>query len=65
MVGALVIAAYDRLLIPQLGDWIAHFQQTSRFGGVAAFDVRSLSYFSFGLALYITILLRARRSSNV
>ncbi|MFN8486970.1 MAG: ABC transporter permease [Caldilineaceae bacterium] len=65
MMGALVIAAYDRLLIPQLGDWIARFQQISRFGGVAAFDVRSLSYFSFGLALYITILLRARRSSNV
>ncbi len=65
MVGAIVIAAYDRLAIPQLGDWIAHLQQTGHWRGVAAFDVRGLSYLTFGLALYLTVLLRARRSGNV
>ncbi len=65
IVGAIVIAAYDRLVIPQLGDWLAHLQQAGHLGGAAAFDVRSLSYLTFGLALYLTVLLRARRSANV
>ncbi|CAN5519874.1 hypothetical protein BH10CHL1_BH10CHL1_04290 [soil metagenome] len=65
IVGAIVIAAYDRLAIPQLGDWLAHLQQTGQLGVAAAFDVRGLSYLTFGLALYLTVLLRARRSANV
>ena len=57
--------AYDRLVIPHLGDWIARWQQINHFSGAAAFDVRGLSYFTFGLALYLTVLLRARRSANI
>jgi len=59
IVGAVVIAAYDQLLIPQLGVWLDRLRQASG-GGLAAFDIRSLNSFYFGLALYLTILLRAR-----
>ncbi|MCX6049931.1 MAG: ABC transporter permease [Chloroflexi bacterium] len=65
IIGAIVIAGYDRLVIPQVGDWLAHLQQTGHLAVAAAFDVRGLSYLSFGLALYLTVLLRARRSANV
>src|SRR5262249_37135291 len=59
IVGAVVIAAYDQLLIPQLGVWLDRLRQASG-GGLAAFDIRSLNSFYFGLALYLTILIRAR-----
>lgn len=52
MAGAVVIALYDRLLIPALGDAIAR-------SGV--FDIRQVSYLTFGLALYLTVLWRAFR----
>ena len=57
---ALVIATYDQLLIPQLGAWIDQLRQLSG-GGFAAFDVRALNAFYFGLALYLTVLFRVRR----
>jgi len=55
-----IIAGYDRLALPLLADWIAGFQR----GASAAFDVRGLSYLNFGLALYLTVLLRARRRED-
>lgn len=52
MAGAVIITLYDRLVIPVLGDLIAR-------SGV--FDIRQLSYLTFGLALYLTVLWRAFR----
>ena len=43
--GAVVITLYDRLIIPVIGDMIAR-------SGV--FDIRQLSYLTFGLTLYLT-----------
>ncbi len=58
--GALVIGAYDVIVIPLLGGLLAQFQTGDlRFG--SAFDARGLSYLNFGLALYLTVWLRARR----
>jgi len=54
--GGLLIAAYDRIFIPLLGSLIAPLQG----GSLGIFDVRNLNYLSFGLALYISVLLRAR-----
>ena len=56
-----VIAGYDQLLIPKLGVWII---RQSSGGGFAAFDVRALNSFYFGLALYLTVLFRVRRRSQ-
>jgi len=53
IMGALLVAGYDRVLIPWLGDQLAQISST--------FDLRGLSYFNFGLALYLTIFFRARR----
>ena len=53
IIGAAVITLYDRLAIPVVGDWL------SRSLG-AQFDIRQVSYLTFGLALYLTVLLRAR-----
>jgi branched-chain amino acid transport system permease protein len=60
IVGAVLVAAYDLLLIPQLGVWIDQLRQLSG-GGFTAFDVRALNAFYFGLALYLTVLFRVRR----
>jgi branched-chain amino acid transport system permease protein len=60
IVGALLIAGYDLLLIPQLGVWIDQLRRAGG-GGFAAFDVRGLNAFYFGLALYFTVLFRVRQ----
>jgi len=60
ILGAAIIAGYDRLLIPRLGDVLAFLQLGNISVGYAP-DVRGASYLSFGLALYLTVLLRARR----
>lgn len=60
ILAALVVGGYDRLVIPLAGAFLAQFQMGgARLG--PALDVRGLSYLNFGLALYLTIWLRARR----
>jgi branched-chain amino acid transport system permease protein len=54
MAGAVVIALYDRLIIPLLGDALARS---------SVFDIRQLSYLTFGLAVYLSVLVRARAKS--
>ncbi len=60
IIGAVVIVGYDQLLIPQLGAWIDQLRQAGG-GGFDVFDIRALNSFYFGLALYLTVLLRVRR----
>ena len=57
IMGAAVITLYDRLAIPVVGDWLSH-----SLG--AQFDIRQVSYLTFGLALYLTVLLRVRKRPN-
>ncbi|MBL8058511.1 MAG: hypothetical protein JNK29_17540 [Anaerolineales bacterium] len=60
IVAAGLVGGYDRVVIPLLGAFLAQFQAADqRFG--SAFDPRGLSYLNFGLALYLTVLFRARR----
>lgn len=58
ILGAVIIAGYDRLAIPRLGELMAQFQLGGRH---VAPDIRGVSDFTFGLVLYLTVLLRARR----
>ncbi len=60
LLGALLVVGYDQLLFPLLGTAgdAAIFKLT---GSEPLLSVRTLSGFAFGLALYLTVLLRARR----
>jgi branched-chain amino acid transport system permease protein len=60
LLGALVIVGYDRLIVPRVGDLLALLWPAGLSLGYAP-DIRGASYFNFGLALYLTVLIRARR----
>jgi branched-chain amino acid transport system permease protein len=67
IIGALVIAGYNQVVIGQFGVWLEQFGKSS--GGwlgdlIVAIDPRGLSYMFFGLALYLTVLFRARMSTR-
>jgi branched-chain amino acid transport system permease protein len=67
ILGALVIAGYNQFAISRLGAWLAQIGQASEswLGQlVAVIDPRNLSYLFFGLALYFTVLFRARDRSR-
>jgi branched-chain amino acid transport system permease protein len=59
-VGALAIVLYDKSIIPQLADWLALIWPKNAFIGSVP-DIRGASFFNFGIVLYLTVLLRARR----
>ncbi len=60
LVGALLIIGYDKVLIPQLGALLALiWPRGLNIGPVP--DLRGASFFNFGLALYLTVLLRQAR----
>jgi branched-chain amino acid transport system permease protein len=54
VLGALLIGAYDQIVLPQLGDWL---DATG-----SGLQIATLNYLSFGLALYLTVLWRGRRT---
>jgi len=57
--GAIAIIAYDKVLVPQLAALLALFWPVGVYVGMVP-DIRGTSFFNFGLALYLTVLLRAR-----
>jgi branched-chain amino acid transport system permease protein len=59
VLGAVLVVGYNTLLIPRLGALVALLTPGGVNLGYAP-DVRGASYFTFGLALYLTVLLRAR-----
>ena len=59
-VGALAIILYDKSIIPQLADWLALIWPKDAFIGSVP-DIRGASFFNFGIVLYLTVLLRARK----
>jgi branched-chain amino acid transport system permease protein len=56
ILGALLIGAYDQIVLPQLGEWL---DATG-----SGFQLSTLNYLSFGLALYLTVLWRGRREQE-
>ncbi len=63
IIGATTIVFLDKIFVPQLADWIALIWPKNFFIGAAP-DIRGASFFNFGIALYLTVLLRARRKGN-
>ena len=59
-IGALAIILYDKSIIPQLADWLALIWPKNAFIGSVP-DIRGASFFNFGIVLYLTVLLRARK----
>jgi branched-chain amino acid transport system permease protein len=68
ILGALIIAGYNQFAISRLGAWLAQIEPAGAgwLGQlIAVIDLRNLSYLFFGLALYFTVLFRARdRAGN-
>lgn len=63
VLGALLIIGYDKLFIPQFSALLALFWPQNFFIGPVP-DLRGTSFFNFGLILYLTALLRARRGRS-
>jgi len=63
LIGAAVIVLYDKVIINQIADWLAliwpHGLAIGSQG--APPDIRGAAFFNFGIALYLTVVLRARR----
>ena len=62
ILGAALILGYDKVLLPQLAAWAAFFWPSNAFIGAVP-DIRGASFFTFGLALYLTVLLRAMQKN--
>ncbi len=60
VLGAMLIIGYDQIIIPQFAAFISQFWPSNSFIGSVP-DLRGTSFFNFGLALYLTVWLRARR----
>ena len=60
ILGALVIIGYDKVIVPQFAAFLALFWPANAYIGPVP-NIRGASFFNFGLALYLTVLLRARR----
>jgi len=60
LVGALLIGGYNQIALPLLAAWWTALAQASGAPWMRIVDLGALSYLSFGLALYLTVLLRAR-----
>lgn len=61
--GAAAIIFYDKVFVSQVADWLALVWPKDFFIGSVP-DIRGASFFNFGIALYLTVLLRARRKIN-
>ena len=64
IVGGVVLAGYGRILIPRLAELMAQLQPGQLPFPAIAPDIRGLNYLNFGLALYVTVLLRGRRKKR-
>jgi branched-chain amino acid transport system permease protein len=61
--GAVIIVLYDTVVVPQLASWVALVWPRNLFIGPVP-DIRGANFFNFGIALYLTVLLRARRKNS-
>jgi branched-chain amino acid transport system permease protein len=67
IIGAIVVTCYNQFVVSRIGGWWEQLGQAS--GGwlgrmVGRVSLHELSYFFFGLALYLTVLLRERRRTR-
>jgi branched-chain amino acid transport system permease protein len=60
ILGAAAIVLYDKVFVPRLADLAALIWPSGLAIGSAP-DIRGASFFNFGIALYLTVLIRAHR----
>ena len=60
ILGAALIYSYDKFLIPQLAALLALLWPANVYIGMVP-DIRGTNFFNFGIALYLTVLWRARQ----
>lgn len=60
IIGAVAIVLYDKVFVPQLATWLSLIWPAGLAIGSAP-DIRGASFFNFGIALYLTVLWRARK----
>ena len=60
VLGTALIYFYDKIFVPQLFAWIALVWPQGVYIGMVP-DLRGTNFFDFGIALYLTVLWRARR----
>lgn len=63
ILGAAVIVLYDKVIVNQIADWVALIWPAGLSIGStgAPPDIRGAAFFNFGIALYLTVLFRARK----
>ncbi len=64
LVGAALVGGYDTFGISLLGTWLDRLQHTRLGSFLPVPDLRALSVGTFGLVLYLTILVRARKRTG-
>jgi branched-chain amino acid transport system permease protein len=66
ILGAAILVLYDKVIVSQIATWVALFWPKGWYIGAtgAPPDIRGASFFNFGIALYLTVLWRARRKSG-
>jgi ABC-type branched-subunit amino acid transport system permease subunit len=63
ILGVLLIYGYDRVIIPQLSAVIAALMPQNSYIGMVP-NIRGTNFFNFGIALYLTVLWRARKGKS-
>ncbi|MFT3894755.1 MAG: hypothetical protein QM730_24255 [Anaerolineales bacterium] len=63
ILGAAILVLYDKVIVSQIATWVALIWPKGWYIGAtgAPPDIRGASFFNFGIALYLTVLWRARR----
>ena len=63
IVGAVIVVLFDKVIVSQLADLVALIWPKNVLVGATP-DIRGANFFNFGLVLYLTVLLRARRKKT-
>jgi branched-chain amino acid transport system permease protein len=64
LIGALLVSAYDLIVIPRVGDWFDALRESTGNWFWSAINPRGSNFLSFGLLLYLTVWYRSRRAER-
>ncbi len=64
IVGAVLIASYDLIIISRVGDWFDQLRESTGSWFWSAVNPRGSNFLSFGLLLYLSVLYRSRRTAR-
>jgi hypothetical protein len=63
ILGTVLIYGYDKVIISQVASLLALLWPHNVYIGMVP-DIRGTNFFNFGIALYLTVLWRARKKSR-